>query len=274
MTFALSEEGDRVRLIVNGRTVLDRVTALAADEGSGVVQDQKGSFRIRPDELAEKLAELRALLSVVGVGISRLQPFPLQSLGGFAGPGRSGALGALDGDEDVMAQAMVRRAWAELGVAVGPTGRPLSSARPPWSSPGRGGSDVLAFEARLGLEREPSGSSSSAGAEGGGLAGEELPAVGTESESGAAGIPEGAASGRALPLGGDATMEAEAPGAAEAGSPEAGAAEPEEASGGCGAQPGAGEVAAMAKAQAGGTGPDAEGRDAEGGAGGAGGEAR
>ena len=263
MTFALSEEGDRVLLIVNGRTVLDRVTELAADEGSGVVEDQKGSFGIRPDERAEKLAELRALLSRVGVRISRLQPFPLPSLGAYAGPGQprlplhpAAALAAPDGDGDVMAQAMVRRAWAELGVAIGPTGRPLRSAGPLWPSPGRGGSGGRAFGAGLGLEREPSGVIGSAGADAGRPEGEETAAEGAGLESAAAAIPAGGpASGRAGPAGGDLPTDAEAaPGAAEAEAPGTGAADAEAAPGGDGGQP-AVDVATAAVVQAGEIGP-------------------
>jgi hypothetical protein len=68
------------------------------------------------------------------------------------------AVTSVEDDDEVLAQAMARRAWAKLGVAVGPTGRPLASARLP-SSPAPtadDGEEGLLGEEAPGLLREPS----------------------------------------------------------------------------------------------------------------------
>jgi hypothetical protein len=172
ITFALSEDGSRVRLSVNGRTMLDRVAALAADEGSGVVEGQSGSFRIRPDQRSDTLAALRALLARAGVRLSALAPPRGAASGGLPRSPRmthpsAAAAVSVEEDDGVVAQAMARRAWAELGVAVGPTGRPLGSVRqsssPTPMADGEGGG--LWEEAGAGLEREPSREDGAGGAE-------------------------------------------------------------------------------------------------------------
>ena len=123
--FEMTELGDRVRLLVNGRPTIDSITALAADEASGVVRAAQGAFRIPPAERHSKLSQLRSLLSRIGVGLSPLPHDADPTL--LAPPLQAPRIGAAG----VREQAMVRRALAELGAtAIGP-----ATSREPWRAP-------------------------------------------------------------------------------------------------------------------------------------------
>ena len=112
LRFALSRDGTRVSLAVNGRPAVASVRMVAADERTGLVNDGGGLFRIREGERADKLGALGALLAVVGGGV---QPAQEQDRPG-------GSYG--DAGEGAGAPAMLRRAWAELGVPLDGSGLP------------------------------------------------------------------------------------------------------------------------------------------------------
>jgi hypothetical protein len=124
LQFALSRDGARVSLAVNGRPTVASVRMVAADERTGLVNDGGGLFRIREGERADKLGALGALLAVVGGGV---QPAQEQDR-------PSGSYG--DAGEGAAAPAMLRRAWAELGVPLNGSGLPIVLQR-------RGGADVV-----------------------------------------------------------------------------------------------------------------------------------
>ena len=123
--FEMTELGDRVRLLVNGCPTIDSITALAADEASGVVRAAQGAFRIPPAERHSKLSQLRSPLSRIGVGLSTLPHAADPML--LAPPLQAPRIGTAGLRE----QAMVRRALAELGAtAIGPV-----MSREPWRAP-------------------------------------------------------------------------------------------------------------------------------------------
>ena len=123
--FEMTELGDRVRLLVNGRPIIDSITALAADEASGFVWAAQGAVRIPPAERLSKLSQLRSLLSPIGVGLSPL-PYDADPML-LAPPLQAPRIGAAGLRE----QAMVRRALAEIGAtAIGP-----ETSREPWRAP-------------------------------------------------------------------------------------------------------------------------------------------
>ena len=123
--FEMTELGDRVRLLVNGRPIIDSITALAADEASGFVWAAQGAVRIPPAERLSKLSQLRSLLSRIGVGLSPL-PYDADPML-LAPPLQAPRIGAAGLRE----QAMVRRALAEIG------GRAIGheTSREPWRAP-------------------------------------------------------------------------------------------------------------------------------------------
>jgi len=74
MHFRLSEDGGHVVEYVNGNLELDPVTYIQADESVGLIRDAKGSFKIKDEQRAAKLSELRDLLSCVGIQMSQIPP--------------------------------------------------------------------------------------------------------------------------------------------------------------------------------------------------------
>jgi hypothetical protein len=112
--------------------------------------------------LASSLENLNGQPSLSRVGICPRSPQFGAAVGLPRSPrmfhSSSSAATSMEEDDGVLAQAMVRRAWAELGVAVGPTGRPLGTGRPPSSptSAADGVDEGLSEEAAPGLQREQS----------------------------------------------------------------------------------------------------------------------
>lgn len=74
MHFRLSEDGGHVVEYVNGNLELDPLTYIQVNESDGLIRDAKGIFKIKDEERAVKLAELRGLLSSVGIQMSQMSP--------------------------------------------------------------------------------------------------------------------------------------------------------------------------------------------------------